>query len=330
MVILVRRETNPEEDALMIRKISRALIVPAALAVLASGCFVATARFEEKVAESDTLRDALAAANREKSALSGRNEALQKQLADTKELAENCAVKAKGQEAELSRLTGELAGAKRSYEGTRITREELITELLEKEKTTGKRIQELSARAQSCEAEGERLKKEIDRTTREIASRDAEIVDLRAKLDKAMGDDELRRERDTLLGRLERLTEDRKAEEKRRDERFEAVTARLKEAAPAAVPTGSGGVLRLALPEKGLLKQGGAELSDEGKAVVAEIVATLVEFPAARLVVNAFPDGKAMKAIVASVVDGGKVTAERVVAGSRDKENGAELLLVVP
>ncbi len=314
----------------MISKTFRAFILPIALSVLASGCFVATARFEEKVAESDTLRDALAAANREKTALSGRNESLQRQLADMKETAENCAVKTKGQESELSRLTGELAGAKRSYEGTRITREELITELMEKEKATGKRIQELTVRAQSCATEGERLKKEIDRTAREISARDAEIVELHAKLDKAMGDDGLRRERDTLLGRLERLTEDRKDEEKRRDARFDAAAAKFKEEAPTAASGKSGGVLRLTLPEKGWLKPGGPELSDAGRSVVAELVSILVEFPSSRLVVNAFPDGKAMKAIVAAVVEGEKVAADRVVAGVRDKDAGAELLLIVP
>ena len=91
----------------MIRKYIRTLIVPIALSLAASGCFVATSRFEEKVAESDTLRDALASANKEKNALSIRHESLQKQLADTKETADSCAVKSKGQEAELSRLRHE-------------------------------------------------------------------------------------------------------------------------------------------------------------------------------------------------------------------------------
>lgn len=314
----------------MVRKTVKALILPVMLALLASGCFVATARYEEKVAESDTLRDALATANREKSALTERSESLKKQLADSRETAENCAVKAKGQEAELSRLTGELSGAKRSYEGTRITREELITELMEKEKTTGKRIQELSARAQSCEADSEKLKKELDRTRRDISSRDEEIAKINAKLEKSMGDEGVRRERDTLLGRVERLTEDRKSEEKRRDARLEAAVAKIKDAAPATATGGSGGVLRVALAEKGFFRQGGQELSDSGKSVIAEIVATLVDFPSSRLVINAFPDGKAMKAIVTAVTEGGKVAADRVVAGTRDKDAGAELLLVVP
>ncbi|HEY5995480.1 MAG TPA: hypothetical protein VIU29_00595 [Candidatus Deferrimicrobiaceae bacterium] len=306
------------------------LLVPVVLSLLASGCFVATARFEEKVAESDTLRDALAAANREKSTLAGRNESLQKQLAEMTDTAENCAVKAKGQEGELSRLTSELATAKRSYEGTRITREELITELMEKEKATGKRIQDLSARAQSCDSECERLKKEIERTTREIAARDAHIAEIQAKLEKAMGDEGLRRERDTLLGRIERLTEDRAAEEKRRDARFESAIARLAESSRGVTAAAAGGVLRISIPEKGLLKQGGQELADAGKAAAAESAAILAEFPASRLVVNAVPDGKAMKAVVAAVVDGEKVTAGRVVAGSRDKDGGVELLLIVP
>jgi predicted RNase H-like nuclease (RuvC/YqgF family) len=314
----------------MALKSLRALALPVALSLLASGCFVATARFEEKVAEADTLRDALAAANREKGALAGRFESLQKQFADLKETADSCAVRSKGQEAELSRLNGELATAKRSYEGTRITREELITELMEKEKATGKRIQELTARSQASQAEADKLKKEIERTAREIAARDAQIAEIQAKLEKAQGDEALRRERDTLLGRIERMTEDRKAEEKRREGWFDNVSAKLKESASAATVTSAGGVLRVSIADKALLKSGGAELTDTGKAVAAETSATLVEFPAARVIVNALPDGKAMKALVAAIVDGEKVTGDRVVGGGREKESGAELLVIVP
>jgi DNA repair exonuclease SbcCD ATPase subunit len=314
----------------MVLRTFRTLALPVAISALASGCFVATARFEEKVAESDSLRDALAAANREKNSLSGRHDALQKQFADMKDTAENCAVKSKGQEAELSRVNAELANAKRSYEGTRITREELITELMEKEKATGKRIQELSARAQAGEAELEKARREIDRAAKEISARDARVAELQEQLGKAQGDEGLRRERDTLLGRIERFTEDRKEEEKRRDARFEAAAAKLRDAAPPAAVASAGGVLRISLPEKALLKAGGQELAEPGKAATDESAGILSEFPAARLVVNAVPDGKAMKAVLAALADGGKVPAERIVRGTREKDGGVELLLIVP
>lgn len=314
----------------MIRKLFRSLVIPAALSVLASGCLVATSRFEEKVAESDNLRDALAAASKDRTALAARNEALQKQLSDTKETAENCAIKARSQEAELSRLTGELSNAKRSYEGTRITREELITELMEKEKATGRRIQDLTGRAQTCDAECERLKKEIERTTREIAARDAQIAEIQERLKKAEGDDGLRRERDILLGRIERLTEDRKDELKRREARFEAAVGAIRAAAPAVSASASGPVLHVALPEKSVFKAGGQELSDAGKAAAAETAVTLAEFPEARAIVNAHPEGKAMKAVVSEIVDAGKAPAERVIAGTREKDGGVDLLVIVP
>jgi peptidoglycan hydrolase CwlO-like protein len=314
----------------MIGKTLRAIAAPMALSLLASGCFVSTDRYMEKTQEADTLRDALASANKEKNVLAVRNESLQKQVADLKETGDSLAAKVKAQEAELSRLNTELAAAKKSYEGTRITREELISELLDKEKSTGKRIQELSARAQACDAEGDRLRKEIDRNAKTIASREAEIGEMRAKLEKSPKEEEVRLERDTLLGKVERLTEDRKSEEKRRDARFEEIAAGLKSAAPTIQAAQAGPVLRMILPDKGLLKGTGPETTESGKALFDAVAKTVVDFPSTALLLSG-ADEKAVKGMSAALEAWAKLPAGRIIAGTRGKgEVGLELLVVVP
>ena len=121
---------------------------------------VASSKYEIKTKEADALRDAVAAANKEKTVLEARNEALQKQLADVKDAEAVLSARAQAQEEDIRRMSEEIASARKNYEGTRITREQFISELLEKEKLTGKRIQDLSERAQACEHALENLRKE--------------------------------------------------------------------------------------------------------------------------------------------------------------------------
>ncbi|MGA6992918.1 MAG: hypothetical protein WBX50_03380, partial [Candidatus Deferrimicrobiaceae bacterium] len=172
------------------------MVVPlVAFTLGAGGCLVTTSKYEAKTREADTLRDALASASRERNALEGRYEAIQNQLSDEKE--GNMALSSRNRE-----LEKELASTAGKYEGTRITREELISELLEKEKATGKRIQELGAMAQQCDMERETLR-------REAIERQDTISALEKRVAETADREPLRRERDILLGRLERIKEER-------------------------------------------------------------------------------------------------------------------------
>src|SRR3989304_4317992 len=113
------------------------------------GCLVTTSTYEAKNREADSIREALASANKEKSTLEARVLAAQKQVSDGKEANAILSLRIQEQGEELRKVKEEFASVTTKYEGTRITREELISELLEKEKAIGKRIQELSARAQA-------------------------------------------------------------------------------------------------------------------------------------------------------------------------------------
>jgi hypothetical protein len=287
-------------------------LVLAAVSILASclaagGCMVTSSKYEMKTREADTLRDAVASANKEKTVLQARNEALQKQLADAREAEAELSARVQAQEADLNRFSEEIASARRNYEGTRITREQFISELLEKEKSTGKRIQELSLRAQACESE---------------------LAGLRNGTGKPGEHEELKRERDTLLGRVERLTEEHKLEEKRRDERFAALAESIRGMSRNVTVASLGPSLSVDLPENMLVQKGKTNLSEGGRKVIAEVGKAAAEFPSASIIITG---GKKLAGdIRAALANAGKVPPERILTKLREKEKGAELLLLVP
>jgi hypothetical protein len=226
------------------------------------------------------------------------------------------------QEGEIRRMSEELASARKNYEGTRITREQFISELLEKEKTTGKRIQDLGERAQACEQALEKLRKES-------AARDSELAELAKNAGKPGDNDALKRERDILLGRVERLTEERKQEEKRRDDRFAALSEAIGKTARDVSVTTLGPALRVVLPERVLSVKGKSTLSEAGKKTIALVGKAAAEFPTASILISA--GGKKIAGEVRAVLaDAGKLPGERIPVKLYDNEKGAELLLLVP
>jgi flagellar motor protein MotB len=283
---------------------------------------VASSKYEMKTKEADALRDAIAGVNKEKTVLEARNEALQKQLADEQEANAAFSARVKAQEAELQRFNEELASARKSYEGTRITREQFISELLEKEKATGKRIQDLSARALTCEAALEHLR-------RDSPVGNAESADLK-KDNGAPGDyEELKRERDILLGRVERLTEEHKQENRRRDDRFAALTEAIGKVSRDASVTPLGPALRVELPDKLLTAKGKSQLSPGGKKIAEEVGKAAAEFPTSSILLTM--GGKKVAAEIRSVMAAaGKLPPARILYKPRGPEKGAELLLLVP
>jgi flagellar motor protein MotB len=283
----------------------RAAVPLLVLSLAAGGCAVASSKYDIKTKEADALRDAVAAANKKKTVLEARNEALQKQLADGKDAEAALAERVQAQEGEIRRMSEDLASARKNYEGTRITREQFISELLEKEKVTGKRIQDLSKRAQACEQALENLRKES-------------------------GDNEaLKRERDILLGRVERLTEERRQEEKRRDDRFAALSEAIGKASSAVSVASLGPALRVVLPERVMFAKGKTTLSEGGKKTIALVGKAAAEFPTASILVSA-GGRKISGEIRAALADAGKIPGERIPVKLYEKEKGAELLLLVP
>ncbi|MEK7365775.1 MAG: hypothetical protein AABZ68_03720 [Candidatus Deferrimicrobiota bacterium] len=152
----------------------RVMIAFAALAALLScaGCIVTASTYDAKVREVEALRDAYASSNRETSRLAREVEALSKQVAGQKAAGEDLAWQLREKEESLKRLRGELEAVRKASEGSRLTRDQFIDELLAREKSTGKRLQELSSRADVCAEELADLRKKTG-TKEEAAARSA-------------------------------------------------------------------------------------------------------------------------------------------------------------
>lgn len=294
-----------------------------ALSCLAGGCLVTGTTYETKSREADALRDALAATSKEKNQSSAQAETLKKQLSDEKEKSAGLDARLKTQDEDIRRMSDELASARKNYEGTRITREQLISELLDKEKATGKRIQDLSVKGQALEAQVEKLGKEA-------AEREILIADLRRKAETTPDAEALRRERDILLGRVERLTEERSQEEKKKKERLAALADAAAKAAPGVTVSPLGPALRIVVPDRLLPRPSGkGNLSDPLKALIAEIGKAAGDLPSASVIVVA-PGSKAGEDILAALVGTARLPRERVLVDAGGRDKGAELLVLAP
>jgi hypothetical protein len=293
------------------------MVVPILAATLGSGgCLVTTSTYEAKAKEAETLRDGLASTNKEKTLLEEKYVTIQKQLSEEKKANAALSSRVRGQEEELGRTKKELSSLAKKYEGTRITREELISELLEKEKATGKRIRELNARAQFCETDNERLRKEA-------VARETTISELEIRAAETSDRETLRKERDILLNTIEHIREENLQEARRRDLRFAELAKTFSGISPriAAMPVGP--AMRILVPDNILFRKGTSILTEDGKKVVGEVGRTASEFPTAEILITA-------RNIQIVLTKGHSLPTGRVLisAGSRDRET--ELLLIIP
>lgn len=306
------------------RKVLRAkgfrMVAPLlAITLGTGGCLVTASRYEEKSREADALREALASTNRENSTLQGENASVRKQLDEANK---SLSVRAREQEEKLQRVQEELTSATRNCEGTRITREELISQLLEKEKATGKRIQELSATAQVCDMERERLRKEN-------AARGEAIAELEQQVAGTPDTESLRRERDMYLGRIERIREERVREQRLRDIRFTELAKTFSGISPQIATAPVGPAMRVRLPDKVLFRKGKTTLTDAGKRVIGEMGKTVSEFPGAAIIITS--DGKSKADAIRSLLTNDQALPPgKVLADAGNGGGETELLLVIP
>jgi len=298
------------------------LAASAALLLAGTGCIVTGTTYEMKAKEADSLREAMASLNREKGKLAEENAALGKQVAADRETEAALSARLEEKDASLKRLSDDLAAARQVYEGSRGTREQFIDELLEKEKATGKRLQELSARA-------ERDERELERLQREAAARDLELAQLRKKLEAGIPESEsARRERDILAGRVERLQEERREAATRRDERLAALSASLRKLSREVSVSPLGPALRVVVPEKLVVKDRGGRLTELGAALVSHLAAAAADLPSSSLVVITGEKASAETLREAAARD--KTPEDRLFSHVREKEPRAELLLIAP
>ncbi len=299
------------------------LVVPVlAIALGTGGCLVTTSQYDAKTKEADSLRDALAVTKKEKAILEAKHVASQKELSDEKEANAILSARVAEQEKELEQAKEDLASIGRKFEGTRITREELISELLEKEKATGKRIQQLSEMAQACDRERETLR-------RTAAAQEAAISGLEKRVAETPDMESLRRERDILLGRIERIREDRLREGRRRDLRFAELAKTVSGISPEIAAAPVGPAMRVRVPDTVLFSEGEPTLTNAGRQVIGEVGKAASEFPAAAIIVTAEEQSKADE-ILALLTKDYPANRERVSAGAGSEERNTELLLVIP
>jgi hypothetical protein len=233
----------------------------------------------------------MASLSREKAKLAEENAELRKQVAAGKESEAELSSRLADRDASLKRSSDDLAAARQMYEGSR---ERFLEELLEKEKETGRRVLESSERAERDEAEKERLG----------------------------------RERDILLGRVERLQEEREEAAVRRDERLSALAARLEGLSRHVSVYPMGPALRVSVPEQLIVKERGGALTELGAALVSRLAGAAVDSPSSALVV--VTGGKASAEVLRKAAAREKVPENRFFSHVREKATRAELLLIAP
>lgn len=283
--------------------------VPAAILLLsATGCIVTRSSYEMKAKEADSLRSALASLNRDKAKLAEENAALSKQVAAGKETEAALSGQVKEMDESLKRLEEGLTGTRRKSDKDRVSREQFVDELLEGERATGRRMQDLTARAEKCQ-------KDLDRTGREAAVREQEIEDLKNRLS-------------IYSGRVERIQEEGRAESLRRDERFGRLSSVLEEVSPEIGVTPFGSALRIVVPEDLLVGERGRKLTNKGAEIVSKVSGAVSDLPSASLLI--VTGGKvSAETVRAAAAAGGKIPPERLMSHVREKGRTAEFLLIV-
>jgi hypothetical protein len=302
--------------------LSRRLValISAVLLLSGTGCIVTRTAYENKAREADELREAMASVNRERALMAERNSALEGQLATGKQNEALLASRVTELEGSPDRLGEGLPGERRKVDGNRITRERFVDELLEREKATGRKLQDLSSRSEACETD-------LARTRRETADRNREISALKGRLAALVAQgDELQRERSILSGRVERLREERRDAARSRDRKFEGLAADLGRISREIDVTPLGSALHIVMPEKLVVRERGQRLTRLGETILTKVSGTVSEIPSASLLVVA--GGKTVAETFRSAAGRGGVPKARIFSRVREKSTAAEFLLI--
>ena len=117
-----------------------------------TGCVTTKSSYDMKTAEADSLRSALAELNREKAKLTEEVAELSKRESACKENETAMTEQIKEMERSQKRLAEGLTCSYASDEKRWSIREQFIENLIESEKAAERRIEELTSRAEACEA----------------------------------------------------------------------------------------------------------------------------------------------------------------------------------
>ncbi len=147
-------------------------------ALLLQGCFVTTTKYDSKTKEADMLRSALSESKKKNNALITEIEEIRKtvdSLSGELKITKS-ELSARGEEVE--RLQGTVEELQKRYDTTKISRETLISELLEKEKKYSIQIKDLTVENTKLENTVETLNGEVDALETRLASAEARSREL--------------------------------------------------------------------------------------------------------------------------------------------------------
>ncbi len=177
------------------------------------GCLVSKAKYEEKSRETEIVREGLAECQKRTNALTDQIEEMNIKVEMLKgEIAKNREnIDAKSMEVDRYRTMAK--DLKKTYDTTKISRETLINELLDKEKKYSSLINELSVKNIQLETNLEKLKKELERSEKEktvlktsLAKSEKKSVALKGDLEKRAGEvDTLGKNVKTLSSKVQAL-----------------------------------------------------------------------------------------------------------------------------
>lgn len=276
------------------------------------------------------MREGFARINKEKNAIETQGDALKNKLSECSEEARSLSGRIEERDGEIRKISAENEEARKSYEGTRAAKDLLVAELLEKEKGAGKRTQALMTRAQDCEDSLDKAQKDGTARNAALSDREKEIADLKIKLAGTPDMDKLRTERDMLSGRMERLAEEKRTIDQTRAARFTTLADSLPKGTPPVDASILGSaILRVRLDDKGLFDATGGLLSEAGRKVMSEVGAAAIDLPYASFLASA-STSKGTDELRDLLAAASKIPPAGIVTVVREKENGAEVLLIAP
>lgn len=137
------------------------LALPIILALFLQGCFVTTSKYDSKTNEANMLRNALSESKKKNNALLTEIEEIKKTVDSLSSELNKTKGELSSREQEVARLRGSVEELHKRYDTTKISRETLISELLEKEKKYSFQIKELTVENTKLEKTVETLNSEL-------------------------------------------------------------------------------------------------------------------------------------------------------------------------
>ncbi|RMG58613.1 MAG: hypothetical protein D6713_07290 [Deltaproteobacteria bacterium] len=313
------------------------------VALLVTGCLVPRSRYDAKVKEAEELRRSYAEVSQERESLRKQLGEVEKTVDSLRSELEKTKKELEASREENAKLKETVAQLQDTYATTKISRETLINELLEKEKEYSGRIKKLTlenaslkTRIASLEKESESLKTALEAARRELAEKEKSIASLKEKV--SLKEDEagklraevedLRKRVHLLEGKVTRVQEEAGTLFPLVRARHEAIVA-TSETVSATYISPDAGLLFAEVPLDTALSDGGS-LSDDFRNFLGKLADVAGKEEGVRLTV--VPTGKTytgkMEVLVSLKEEEEKFL--RAIASHLEKNPALKKVLLVP